>query len=167
VIKAKLILMRELTMKYRSVFFLKHLKVNGRDCRDLADALARLDPKSPDFDVEVDLAAAVLCQGKELRHFDDCSLMDARLLISGVIAAYASCPRDAPLSLTAVKDLIASAHLFAFCRASMTFGPYVRSRLCAHALPHSETNKALQAIKRTATAILDTHCRLPKRSAPI
>lgn len=145
-------------MRYRSIHLLKHLKANRRDCRDLADVLTKLDPNCPDFDVEVDLFAAALCQGKELPgHFGDCALMDARLLISGVVGACACCPSDGVLDLRTVRGLIAGPGLCGFARSAMKFGPYVRARLAAYALPDSATNKTLQAIRGTATALLNAH----------
>lgn len=149
-------------MNSQAVNVLAGLDAQRRKSQNLSDALAQLNPNSPDFDVQVDLLACAICYGKELGHLDEDAVMDARLLISGVIAAYGHCTGGAVVNLGAVRELIGGSLLFEFCRAAMMFGPYVRSRLAAYALPAAAANKTLQANKRTATAILDTHCQAPR-----
>jgi hypothetical protein len=112
----------------------------------------------------VDILAAAMCQGKELPgHFDENALMKARLLLSGLIAAYVLTPGNTESNLGAVSELLGGPRLFAFCRAAMKLQlPYVRARLAAFSLPQAETSREPNAIRATAAMVMNANLRTGK-----
>ena len=118
----------------------------------------RIDPSDPDFVICIDRLACTVCQGKELPGLCGVNaLSEARLLISGVIAAYVVFHHEARLDLEVIRELIKGPHLFEFCRTAMSQGYYVRSRLAAFAMDDGPTNQNLLRIKATAALVLGAY----------